>query len=137
MTGRDTGRDTGRVATLGAAGSSARRLTERTAIVDAFLECAVGRIKAELDSGWIGPEHSPLGAAAHRAAVARRIARRAGDERVDAAIVAGRELLTLDAIADEFFRPEPVACAVAARLARAVRALARRPARNDNAGGSR
>jgi hypothetical protein len=97
--------DTGRFA-VGPAGSLDRALAERKAIVDAFLEIAVGKVKAELDSGWIGPEHSPLGELAHRAAVERRIfARRHGDTSpATAAIVAGRHLLTIDAMCDEYFR---------------------------------
>lgn len=123
-------RDTGRFA-VGQAGSLDRQLAERRAIVDAWLEIAVGKVKAELASGWIGPEHSPLGPDRHRAACERRIARHAstGDGEVDAAIVAGRHLLTIDAMADEFFRAEQRV----SRLGRVLALFGRRPARNDNA----
>lgn len=97
---------------LGSRGTPERRQREREAIVDAYLELELGsakaRASASLESGYIGHEKSPLGPRRHKAAVRRRIAAwRASGARgaVDAAIVGGRFLLTIDALADEYFRP--------------------------------
>lgn len=114
---------------IGAARSRERRTAEVSAVADAWLEIAVGKVKAELESGWLGPENSPLGPDRHRAAVEARIARRAaaGEGPVDAAIIAGRHMLSLDALADEYFRPDPVET----RLTRVVRVLGLARPRND------
>jgi hypothetical protein len=56
-----------------------------------------------LQSGWIGDEHSPLGESRHREAVCHRILAQRRGAPVTAAIVAGRHLLTIDALCDEYF----------------------------------
>lgn len=108
---------------MGASGSAERRLAERRAIIDAHLELALGAVRAHLESGWIGQEHSPLGPERHVAAVRRRLSKGGRD----AALDGGRFLLTIDAVVDEFFGThEP-------KLERALAALSQTPASNDNA----
>jgi hypothetical protein len=102
---------------------SRRRVDARRAVINAHIECAMGKLQCEIESGWLGHEHSPLGRLAHVAAVRRRIA----EGRRDAAIHGGRYLLTIDALVDEVFET------TRSRLTRAVRALRRAPAQNDNA----
>jgi hypothetical protein len=105
---------------LGRRGSPERRLAERRAIIDAHLEL----VRARLESGWLGQEHSPLGPRRHVEAVRRRLA----VGRNDAAIDDSRYLLTIDAVVDEFFGArEP-------KLDRALAALGRAVPANDNGG---
>lgn len=125
-----SGSNTGRFAIGGRRGSAELRFQQRRAIMDAHIEMVIGAAIAQCESGWLGPEHSPLGSVGHVQAVERRIARRkaAGAGPVDAAIIAGRHMLSLDAMVDEYFTP------ASSRLTeRVLSALARRPARNDNA----
>lgn len=85
---------------IGQAGTRDRRLAERRAIIEAHIELALGTVRCELESGTIDQRHSPLGRKAHVAAVLRRMLRGSRD----AAIADGRYLLSIDAVADEFFR---------------------------------
>lgn len=103
---------------LGSRSSLARRRAERRAIVDAHLELVVGAAIARIQSGWLSEVYSPLGMQRHIAAVRRRVDRqRWSSGPIDAAIVSGRHMLTLDAIADELFRePAGLACAVTRAL---------------------
>jgi hypothetical protein len=121
-------RDTERFA-LGQRGSDERRNVKRRMMIDAHVQLVLGAAMASLESGWIGQEHSPLGAARHVEAVRRRIA--AGDRRT-ATLLDGRYLLTVDAVVDEFFGdPEPT-------LAAALGGLRRMSTpNNDNAGPQR
>jgi hypothetical protein len=102
------------------------RFAEQMAIVAAHMGLVLGAVQAELDSGWIGPEYSPLGREQHEAAVERRMQRRMQrrmpPSSIGANIVAGRHLLTISALADEYFLPVHVA-------------IARASAANDNARG--
>jgi hypothetical protein len=84
------------------------RLAEQMAVIDMHVGLVLEAVQAELDGGWIGPEHSPLGRAQHEAAVERRIARRVGGD-IQATIVEGRHFLTIAALADEYYRPVHVA----------------------------
>lgn len=111
---------------LGAAGDDSSRLLEqRRAIIDAHLELALGEVRSRLESGWLDQYHSPLGQAPHVDAVRRRL--RKGGE--GAAVMGKRHLLTIDALAEEYFGPR------APSLERALAALGRRsPVANDNGG---
>lgn len=84
---------------VGVAGTRERRVAERRAIVDAYLALALGTVQARLESGWIDQAHSPLGSRVHIDAVRRRIA----EGRRDALIRGRRAMLTIDALADEYF----------------------------------
>lgn len=117
----------GRLLTLGRRGSAERRVAERLAIENAHVEIAMGAVQAGLESGWLGHEFSPLGPERHKAAVRRRLAE---GGRGEAAIVAGRYLLTIDAVADEYFGPRD------GLLSRALAALSGEAPDNDNAGGA-
>lgn len=123
-----------RMPELGRRGSAERRLAERRAVIEAHVELALRSMQASLESGWMGPEHSPLGHERHVAAVERRMARSSRHRRgpVDAAIVAGRHLLTIDAVASEFFHEPSTTPRRAMTLARALAALGRVPPGNDN-----
>lgn len=111
---------------LGRRGSADRRVAERLAVCEAIVEVHLAALRAELDGGWIGHEHSPLGPERHKRAVRRRVAEGRGDQ---GEIVGGRFMLTIDAMADEYFGSREPA------LARALAALARVAACNDNAAG--
>jgi hypothetical protein len=95
--------DSGRFAIGAGRSSEARYLVER------HVDLVLGAVEARLASGWIGDEHSPLGESRHREAVCRRIvdertAQRRGEPiAVTAAIIAGRHMLTIDALCDEYF----------------------------------
>jgi hypothetical protein len=110
---------------VGAAGTRARSVAERRAVIDAYLELALGTVRARLESGWIDQAHSPLGPRVHVDAVRRRIA----EGRRDALIRGRRAMLTIDAVADEYFgsRDTRLALASVNRRARAA---------NDNGGQS-
>lgn len=112
---------------VGRRGSAERRLAERRAIIEAHVELALGAVQERLESGWLTQEYSPLGRERHMSVVRRRMA--AGY--ADAAIDGRRYLLTIDAVVDEYFGSHEPA------LERALAALARTPARNDNGGASR
>jgi hypothetical protein len=99
-------------------------LDERRAIIEAHIELALATVKARLETGWIDQAHSPLGKRVHVDAVRRRLSER----RRDAAIRGRRFLLTIDAIADEYFRTPHEARRALARFDRAA------PASNDNGG---
>lgn len=80
-------------------------LERRKAVVFAHLELAFADITRSVESGWIDQEFSPLGSRRHIAAVRRRIARRKPGAELDAVIAGRRYLLTVDALAEEYFRP--------------------------------
>lgn len=109
---------------LGERGSAERRIAERRAIIAAHIELVMGTVRARLESGWIDQRHSPLGPRQHAEAVHRRRA----EGRPGALIRGQRLLLTIDALAEEYFGSR------GPRLERAVRALSRVPADNDNGG---
>ena len=112
--------------------SDERRRVARLAIIAAHREIALGAVQAEIDSGWLDARHSPLGPRAHVEAVCRRIAEhRSGSGPATAAIVAGCYLLTVDAVAAEYFGLE-TRCPQRG-LSRVLQALSRRPPQNDNA----
>lgn len=77
----------------------------RKAVVVAHLELAFADLARAVESGWIDQEYSPLGSRRHVAAVRRRVLRRKPGEVLDAAIIGRRYLLTVDALAEEYFRP--------------------------------
>lgn len=110
---------TGEIA-LGERGSAERRIAERRAIIAAHIELVMGTVRARLESGWIDQRHSPLGSRVHIDAVKRRIA----EGRGDAAVCGRRALLTIDAIADEYF--------VSRRTLVARGSIRRARAANDN-----
>lgn len=114
-----------RTIVLGRRGSAERRVAERTAIENAHVELALGAVQAGLESGWLSHEFSPLGSERHKAAVIARVEAGRGDE---GAIVAGRYLLTIDAVADEYFGPRE------GLLSSALAALSREAPHNDNSG---
>lgn len=114
-----------RLLMLGRRGSAERRVAERIAIENAHVEIALGAVQAGLESGWLSHEFSPLGPERHKDAVRRRVAEGRGGE---GAIVAGRYLLTIDAVADEYFGPRE------GLLCRALAALSGEAPTNDNAG---
>ncbi len=98
-------RDTGRFA-IGPRALCDRRASEARHVVERHVELVLAAVEARLQSGWIGEEHSPLGESRHREAVCHRIIaerQAAGALPVTAAIVAGRHLLTIDALCDEYF----------------------------------
>jgi len=101
---------------------------QRKAVVLAHLELAFADITRSVESGWIDQEFSPLGSRRHIAAVRRRVARRKPGAELDAAIVGRRYLLSIDALAEEYFRPVPRRV----RLKRALRALLRAKPANCN-----
>jgi hypothetical protein len=106
---------------------------ELQAVMEAHVELMLGAAKASLQSGWLDEQFSPLGPARHVAAVLVRIARAraSGRSPIGAAIVDGRHFLSIEAVADEHFkRPSR-----SSLIARALRALGRGAAHNDNAGG--
>jgi hypothetical protein len=95
-------RDTGRFA-IGPRALHERRASEARHLVERHVELVLGAVEARLQSGWIGDEHSPLGESRHREAVCHRILEQRRGAPVTAAIVAGRHLLTIDALCDEYF----------------------------------
>lgn len=111
---------------IGQRGTAERRLTERRAIIDHHLELALGAVRERLETGWLGQEYSPLGREKHVEAVRRRMAAGLTDAAIDGRLF----LLTIDAVVDEYFGSRST------KLERALAALSRAPARNDNAGGS-
>jgi hypothetical protein len=122
---------------VGGRASEERRAVELQAIIEAHVELVLGAAQASIESGWIDERYSPLGRDRHMAACAARIARRQRSGPtgpVDAAIVAGRHLLTIEAVADEYFRRDTPKTRLARALA-ALGALAGGGSDNDNAGG--
>lgn len=76
----------------------------RLALMNAHVELVLAATIAALQGGWMSEVHSPLGRAAHVAAVLDRIGRaRSGRRRSDDAMIArGRHLLTIEAVVDEW-----------------------------------
>lgn len=73
---------------------------QRKAVVLLHLELAFAEIAARAEAGWISQKHSPLGRHGHIEAVRRRL--REGKSGVG---IYGRlHLLTVDALAEEYFR---------------------------------
>ena len=105
-----------------------RKSEQREAVVRAHLELAFADLARRVERGYIDQRFSPLGPRRHVEAVRRRCER--GE--AGAIIIGRRYLLTIDALADEYFRPEPASV----RLRRAVRALLRTPPANENGGAS-
>lgn len=101
---------------------------ERKAVVHAHLELAFASVVRSVEGGWLDQEFSPLGSRRHIAAVRRRIARRKPGSELDAVVVGRRYLLTVDALAEEYFRPARGRL----RLTRALRALSRARPANEN-----
>lgn len=74
---------------------------QRKAVLAMHFEIAFAETVARAEGGWIGQKHSPLGRLGHIEAVRRRVS----DGRGDAAIYGRLHLLTVDALAEEYFRP--------------------------------
>lgn len=100
----------------------------RKAVVVAHLELAFSACARAVESGWIDQEFSPLGQRRHVAAVRRRLAARREGAEVDAVVVGRRYLLTVDALAEEYFRPPPRRV----QMRRALRALLGVSPANEN-----
>lgn len=126
-----SGSGTGRFRVIGQKGSAERRSMELQSVMETHVELVLAATKASLASGWLDEQFSPLGTERHVAIVLSRLARARAEGRSPsgAAIVAGRHLLSIEAIADEVFKPP----GRATLLARALRALGRGAAHNDNA----
>jgi hypothetical protein len=124
-----TASGTGRFPVIGRKGSAERRAMELQSVMETHVELVLAATKAALASGWLDEQFSPLGKERHVAIVLSRIARARAEGRspVGAAIVAGRHLLSIEAVADEVFAPP----SRATLLARAMRALGRGGAHND------
>ncbi len=110
---------------IGDGSTCQRNIAERRAIIDAYLELAMGTLRARLESGWIDQAHSPLGRHVHVDAVQRRIAEGRGDARIRGR----RAMLTIDAVVDEYFGSREIRVALASTNRRARAA-------NDNGGPS-
>jgi hypothetical protein len=78
----------------------------RRAMVVAHLELAFAAITRGVESGWIDQDFSPLGPRQHCAAVKRRLAERQPGAEPVAFIVGLSHYLSLDAVAEEYFRHE-------------------------------
>lgn len=105
-------------------------IDQRKAVVVAHLELAFAELARSVESGWIDQEFSPLGSRRHIAAVRRRMARRQPGAELDAFVIGRRYLLSIDAVAEEYFRPARGRL----RLKRALRALLRTEPANCNGG---